>query len=77
MIHTEVITEAFSALQKGNAAQHDEIIQQKIAELSVENDVVVLAQFSMARALKGLKEKSKPVLTSPEASVKSIMSLLS
>lgn len=76
-IHTEVITEAFSALQQGDPAQHDEIIQQKIAELSGNSDVVVLAQFSMARALKGLKEPNKPVLTSPEVSVKSIVALLS
>lgn len=76
-IHTVIVTEAFSALQNGEAARHDQIIQQKISELSIENDVVVLAQFSMARALKGLQERPKPVLTSPEVSVKSMMALLS
>lgn len=76
-IHTEIISEAFNALQNGEAARHDQIIQQKVSELSVNNDVVVLAQFSMARALKGLEERPRPVLTSPEVSVKCIMALLS
>ncbi|WP_134704608.1 aspartate/glutamate racemase family protein [Ammoniphilus sp. YIM 78166] len=76
-IQIEVMTEAFSALQNGYGEKHDEMIQQKIREVSTVNDVVVLAQFSMARALIGLGENTKPVLTSPEVSVKSMMSRLS
>ncbi len=72
-IHTAVITEAFTALKNGDTARHDKLIQTKIFELSADCDVIVLAQMSMTRALKNLRQISKPVLTSPEISVKAIL----
>lgn len=72
-IETAVIYEAFEALQNRQAAKHDELIHQKVEELSSGCDVILFAQFSMARALKTLKVKSKPILTSPEISVKAIV----
>ncbi|MED4581178.1 aspartate/glutamate racemase family protein [Brevibacillus choshinensis] len=76
-VQTEVITEAFVALQNGEKAQHDVLIHQKIRELSVTNEVILLAQMSMARALWSLAEPpSRPVLTSPEISIRTILHLL-
>ena len=72
-VETVVISEAFEALQKREAVKHDELIHQKVEELSLDCDVILFAQFSMARALKTLKVKPKPVLTSPEISVKAIV----
>ncbi|MEK3936011.1 aspartate/glutamate racemase family protein [Sporosarcina sp. FSL W7-1349] len=72
-IETIVIPEAFQALQNRNPAQHDELITRKAEELSLDCDVIVFAQFSMARAVKGIQGKTKPILTSPETSVKAIV----
>jgi Asp/Glu/hydantoin racemase len=58
---------AFDAVTGGDSAAHDEIVREKITELSKVVDIVVLAQPSMARALDTMPEaqRSKPVLSSP------------
>ncbi|MGE7717930.1 aspartate/glutamate racemase family protein [Priestia megaterium] len=76
-IDTKVITEAFQALQNGDRHKHDELIQKEILMLSDDCDVIILAQFSMARVLETLETASKPVLTSPEISVKAIVDRVS
>jgi Asp/Glu/hydantoin racemase len=73
-VHTEIITEAFLALKSGDVAKHNELIHNKISDLSCYCDVVVLAQMSMTRAVVDLKEISKPILTSPAISVRAILS---
>ena len=73
-VHTEIITEAFLALKSGDVAKHNELIHNKISDLSDYCDVVVLAQMSMTRAVVDLKETSKPILTSPAISVRAILS---
>ena len=72
-IETAVIPEAFEALQNGKQELHDAFIHQKAEELSIHCDVIVFAQFSMARAFETLDVKTKPILTSPEISVKAII----
>lgn len=72
-VYTEVIPEAFKALKNGNTTKHDELIRHKIFELSAYCDAIVLAQMSMSRAIKDFGQTPKPVLTSPEISVRSIM----
>lgn len=76
-IDTKVIAEAFQALQNGDRHKHDELIHKEILRLSDDSDVIILAQFSMARALETLGTASKPVLTSPEISVKAIVDRVS
>jgi Asp/Glu/hydantoin racemase len=73
-IETHVLTDAFTALQQGDTNKHNRLIRDKILELSKTSDVIVLAQMSMCRALQGWDESSKPVLTSPEISIKKILS---
>ncbi|WP_243459343.1 aspartate/glutamate racemase family protein [Metabacillus bambusae] len=75
-IQTTVVSEAFQALQNGDINKHDAIIKKEIANLSDDNEVILLAQFSIARVLDSLKERKVPILTSPETSVKAILNLL-
>jgi Asp/Glu/hydantoin racemase len=77
VIKTVIIREAFKALQNGNRTQHDELIHHKVQELSIDCDVILFAQFSMARALETLDISTIPILTSPEISVKSIVAEIS
>ena len=61
---------AFAAAQAGNVAEHDRRVAEAIGKLSVDTDVVVLAQASMARALDTLQGRlTVPVLTSPRLGV--------
>ncbi|WP_126425389.1 aspartate/glutamate racemase family protein [Brevibacillus marinus] len=72
-VQTAVITDAFAALQAGRPQQHNELIQRKITELAATCDVIVLAQMSMTRAVKGMPPVRVPVLTSPQISAKAIL----
>ncbi|MCG7334730.1 aspartate/glutamate racemase family protein [Sporosarcina sp. ACRSM] len=74
-IQTVIIPEAFQALQNGDRTKHDALIHRKVKELTTECDVILFAQFSMARALVTLDMMTinRPILTSPEISVKSII----
>ncbi|MFP3121878.1 aspartate/glutamate racemase family protein [Ectobacillus funiculus] len=79
VVKTVVIPEAFKALQNGNRTQHDELIHREVQGLSNDCDVILFAQFSMARALETLDTTitTIPILTSPEISVKSIVAEIS
>ncbi len=72
-INTHMLTEAFTALQKGDTDKHNQLIRDKISELSKTSDVIILAQMSMCRALKGWDESPKPVLTSPDIAINKIL----
>ncbi|SDF60927.1 aspartate/glutamate racemase family protein [Sporomusa acidovorans] len=72
-VYTEIVTEAFAALKAGDEAKHNQLIQQKILELSACCNAVVLAQMSMTRALTNFSQTTIPILTSPEISVKAIL----
>ena len=68
-IRTRSIPEAMVALQRGEAQVHDHLICQASAEFS-DCDVLMLAQFSMARAAVGLPQRSgQRLLTSPHSAV--------
>ncbi|YCA41601.1 aspartate/glutamate racemase family protein [Bacillus sp. JZ8] len=76
-VKTEVIPQAFQALQNRNPIKHDELIYEKVKELSGDCDVILFAQFSMARALKSIDGVTTPILTSPQISVKAIVNEIS
>jgi hypothetical protein len=64
---------AFDALASGNGSKHDELVNAVIDRAVAENDVVVLAQGSMARLVAARRiASSVPVLTSPRAGVESL-----
>lgn len=68
---------ALDAIMAGDRAEHDRRVREAAARLSKENDVVVLAQASMARLAPELnKVLSVPVLASPELCVNSLQRLV-
>ena len=74
-VETVVITDAFQALQKGDQAKHDEMIHAEIDKLSAHCDVVLIAQYSMARAMDSYERGAMPILTGPEVSANAIVEL--
>jgi Asp/Glu/hydantoin racemase len=74
---TEVLVEgAFAAVSSGDRATHDALIAAAVREQTERNDVVVLAQASMAGAAAGLDTGGVPVLTSPELGVRRVAETL-
>jgi Asp/Glu/hydantoin racemase len=76
-VETVVLQEAFDMLQAGDQRKHNELIGQCMQELESRCDLIVLAQMSMARALRQVPMGAVPVLTSPDISVKAMLSILS
>lgn len=62
---------AFDALVAGNPEEHDRVLKAEIERAMLENDVVLLAQGSMARLVPML-EQSVPVLSSPRSGVEAL-----
>jgi len=62
---------AFQALVSGDAQTHDQIVRQALTDLIAHNDVVILAQASMARVAATIpeSEQTAPVLSSPRLAV--------
>lgn len=68
---------AFEALEAGDGERHDELIAEAL-DNRLPCDVVLLSQFSMARALPLVKEKTDSiVLSSPDSAVLSLQDQLS
>jgi Asp/Glu/hydantoin racemase len=68
---------AFDVLMSENAEKHDNMVLVDIRRASAENDVVVLAQGSMARLTTALDRKSPvPVLSSPRLGVEALREVL-
>jgi len=58
---------AYAALFGGDPERHDAIVRQALHDLAQRNDVIVLAQASMARVAEGLPSDAQacPILSSP------------
>jgi Asp/Glu/hydantoin racemase len=68
-LRTIVVPEAMQALQSGDGNAHDAAIAAQAPQLA-DCDVVMLAQFSMARAAPAVRRViDRPVLASPESAV--------
>ena len=69
---------AFEALMSGDAAKHDALVAAALKELSLEADVIVLAQASMARVVDTLGEADKkvPILASPGIAIQHLAGIL-
>jgi Asp/Glu/hydantoin racemase len=67
---------ALEALKSGDGVQHDALIAQAAESLGAV-DVLVLGQFSMARAADGLRGAGHPsILTTPESAVRAMRAKL-
>jgi Asp/Glu/hydantoin racemase len=65
-LHRELCQDAFEELSRGNAEAHDQILRDAIERMAGTQDVIVLAQASMARLLEGRQSSfATPVLASP------------
>jgi hypothetical protein len=70
------VPDAMAALAAGEADRHDHLIAEAARGLP-QCDVVMLAQFSMARALPAVRQGLRcPVLTSPDSAVAKLKALL-
>jgi Asp/Glu/hydantoin racemase len=70
------VPDAMAALAAGEADRHDRLIAEAASGLA-RCDVVMLAQFSMARALPAVQQALPcPVLTSPDSAVARLKALL-
>ena len=69
---------AFAALAAGDTATHDRIISQALRELMARNDVVILAQASMARVANSIPvdEQIVPILSSPHLAIEALARVL-
>lgn len=70
---------AFAALMSGDTETHDRIVRDTLKGLMSRNQVVVLAQASMARILEAMapEERSVPVFSSPRLAVERAAKVLS
>jgi Asp/Glu/hydantoin racemase len=65
-IHAHLCDGAFALLRSGDRAGHDAAVRAGFSELADRVDLVVLAQASMADALRAMPAGSLPFLTRPE-----------
>ena len=70
---------AYQALFGGDPARHDAIVRQALEDLAQRNDVILLAQASMARVVDSLPDGALgcPVLSSPRLAVERSRRILS
>jgi hypothetical protein len=71
-----LMPEAYAALMAGDTATHDQMVKRALITAAAENQVVVLAQASMARVLAGMGSIAVPVLTSPELGMRHLRQLV-
>ena len=69
---------AFAALSSGDTATHDRLVAETLRVLMARNDVVILAQASMARVAAAIppEEQKVPILSSPRLAVETLAGLL-
>lgn len=63
---------AYDALIAGNPDEHDRLLKAEIEQAMAENDVVVLAQGSMARLVPMLPQDKTPVLSSIRSGIEAL-----
>lgn len=75
-LHTTWVPKAMPALLAGDSQTHDRLIAETASHLS-QCEVVMLAQFSMARALAGVRQAiGATVLSSPDSAVAKLKAVL-
>jgi Asp/Glu/hydantoin racemase len=73
-IEAHLVDGAFTALSAGDRDTHDKLIREAAADLAARNNVIVLAQASMAHLAEGLQSTLPvPVLSSPPLCMEALM----
>lgn len=76
-VEAVVCQEAYAGLASGDLELHDRIVREKLEEMSSRNDVILLAQASMARAAEGSSLAGRiPVLSSPRLAVQRLARMI-
>lgn len=74
VLEPRLVAGAFDALSSGDRDMHDQLIREAAADLTARNDVIVLAQASMAHLAEGLQEVLPiPVLCSPSLCIDALV----
>lgn len=74
-VESVVIEGAGDLLNEGKTEEYDRMVQAALKKLAEKNDIVVLAQASMARAVAGLPEEERTrYLTSPVSGIEEVLS---
>ncbi len=70
---------AYAALFSGDTQKHDQIVAQYLRDLMAKNDVIILAQASMARVAQTIpaEEQRAPILSSPRLAMEHMKTVLS
>jgi Asp/Glu/hydantoin racemase len=70
---------AYSALFSNDTQKHDQIVAQVLRDLMTRNDVIILAQASMARVAQTIpaEEQRIPILSSPRLAMEHVKTVLS
>lgn len=77
-IEVALTKEAHRAMLRGNLVRHDQLVRDSLARLMEANDVIVLAQVSMAHVAEQIAEPDRrvPILSSPRLALERIRMML-
>jgi len=77
-VDARLCSEAYDALLSGDVETHDRIVRESIQQLMKHNDVVVLAQASMARVADtiAVTDRTVPVLSSPRLALEHLRAVI-
>ena len=76
-VHAELIADAFEARLSGNIAEHDRLVKEAIGNLAQDNEVVVLAQASMAHLADEMQARIEtPILASPGICIEALKRMI-
>lgn len=78
-VDSVLVAGAFAALSSGDMATHDRLVTKTLVELMARNDVVILAQASMARVASSIPAADQvvPILSSPRLAIEKLSGVLS
>ena len=70
---------AYEALFSGDPQKHDQIVMRALCDLMTRNDVVILAQASMARVAQAIppEDKRVPIISSPRLAIEHVKAVFS
>ena len=76
-VNAELIAKAFEARLSGNIDEHDRLVKETIGKLARENEVIVLAQASMAHLADEMKTQLQvPILASPDICIEALKRMI-
>jgi Asp/Glu/hydantoin racemase len=76
-VQAELETKAFEARLIGNIAEHDRLVKETIRKLARKNNVIVLAQASMAHLADEMKDHlDVPILASPKLCMEALQQIV-